>query len=162
MNSNTHSRPLDDLKLQKVLSNESQKHTSHVQSLVRSQGSRIVAMSFDLFLIMAPLSLMTKTALVIHASGMDAGKSGQPGNEVSSLTTYLVAFNRQVSASEIILRSFVRAHDNPSLSLCSQSCSSLQLPLLSNALYFTKARGVHRSPSWNNTKAAPPCQVQSR
>ncbi|KAE9962452.1 hypothetical protein BLS_000302 [Venturia inaequalis] len=39
---------------------------------------------------------MTKTALVIHASGMDAGKSGQPGNEVSSLTTYLVAFNRQL------------------------------------------------------------------
>lgn len=40
---------------------------------------------------------MVKTGLVIYAAGIDGGKSGQPGDEVSSLTTYLVAFNGQVS-----------------------------------------------------------------
>lgn len=168
MDTKTHINPLDDFKLKSVFSTSSQENSSSSQwppapqSLVPSRSSGIFAMICDLFLPAAPPFLIAKTVLVIHASDVDAGKSGQPGDKVSSLTTYLVAFNGQVSVPKVIYGNFALAYDYSSSSLFSRSCSSQPSPRLSNALLSIKPRRAHQSPHWSNTKAVPHSPVRSR
>lgn len=53
----------------------------------------------DGFLFEAPILLIIKAGMVIHAAKHDAGKSGLASDPVSSWTTNLIQFNTQVCSN---------------------------------------------------------------
>lgn len=71
------------------------------QPLEQSKLSYWVGIVMDVGLMIAPLLLIMKTALVIYAYRLDFGKSGLPGGgtAVSNLTLKLIEFNSQVCRS---------------------------------------------------------------